>query len=84
MVERDEPGAVVASLGSDHYIADEETFRHVVLTLRSPEFALEGAEVLDGAGNLMRYRFTELERNAGLSEALFHFEAPPGTEVVRP
>jgi outer membrane lipoprotein-sorting protein len=64
--------------------ADEETFRYVVLTLRPPEFALEGAEVLDGAGNLMRYRFTELERNAGLSEALFHFEAPPGTEVVRP
>jgi outer membrane lipoprotein carrier protein len=64
--------------------ADEESFRHVVLTLRSPEFALERADVLDGAGNLMRYRFAELERNAGLAEALFQFEAPPGTEVVRP
>jgi outer membrane lipoprotein carrier protein len=61
-----------------------ESFRHVVLTLRSPKFAIEAAEVLDGAGNLMQYRFIELRRNSGISKAVFHFEPPPGTEVLRP
>jgi outer membrane lipoprotein carrier protein len=61
-----------------------ESFRHVVLTLRAPGFGIEAAEVLDGAGNLMQYRFAKLRRNAGLSDTLFHFEPPPGTDVVRP
>jgi outer membrane lipoprotein carrier protein len=63
---------------------DDESFQHVVLTLRPPEFAIEAADVLDAAGNLMQYRFADLRRNAGLSESLFHFEPPPGTELVRP
>jgi outer membrane lipoprotein carrier protein len=63
---------------------DGAEFRHVVLTLRGPEFGIEAAEVLDGAGNLMQYRFAKLRRNTGLSEAVFHFEPPPGTEVLRP
>lgn len=61
-----------------------ESFRRVVLTLRSPEFTIEAAEVLDGAGNLMQYRFSDIRRNVGLSREVFHFEPPPGTELVRP
>jgi outer membrane lipoprotein carrier protein len=64
--------------------SDEESFQHVVLTLRPPEFAIEAADVLDAAGNLMQYRFADLRRNAGLSKTVFHFEPPPGTELVRP
>jgi outer membrane lipoprotein carrier protein len=64
--------------------SSEQEFRHVVLTLRAPEFAIEVAEVLDGAGNLMQYRFARMRRNSGLSEALFVFEPPPGTELLRP
>ena len=60
------------------------SFRRVDLTLRAPDFAIGEAEVLDRAGNLMRYRFFDLRRNAGLPEGAFHFEPPPGTEVVRP
>ena len=63
---------------------DVDEFRQVVLTLRPPGFSIEEAEVLDAAGNQMHYRFSKLRRNRGLSRALFHFEPPPGTEVVRP
>ena len=59
-----------------------ETFQEVVLTLRAPEFALEEVEVLDPAGNRMRYQFTQIERNRGLPPAAFRFEAPAGTEIV--
>jgi outer membrane lipoprotein-sorting protein len=61
-----------------------DSFRHVTLTLREPEFAILQAEVLDGAGNRMLYRFSELRRNQGLPEGIFRFEAPPGTDVLRP
>jgi len=59
-----------------------ETFRSVVLTVRPPRFAIEAAEVTDGAGNRMQYRFLDLRRNQGLSPSVFHFEPPPGTEVM--
>ena len=61
-----------------------DSFRHVTLTLLAPDFAIRDAEVLDGAGNRMLYRFSELRRNRALPEGVFHFEAPPGTEVLRP
>jgi outer membrane lipoprotein carrier protein len=59
-----------------------ETFEEVVLTLRSPRFALEEVEVLDVAGNRMRYRFSGILRNQGLAGEVFHFEPPPGTAIV--
>jgi outer membrane lipoprotein carrier protein len=64
--------------------SEAESFREVTLTLREPEFAIRLAEVQDGAGNRMLYRFSGLRRNQGLPEGVFHFEAPPGTEVLRP
>ncbi len=64
--------------------ADPESFREVVLTLRPPRFAIDAVEVLDAAGNRMLYRFFDLRRNGGLSSSVFHFEPPPGTEIVRP
>ena len=63
---------------------DPEALREIVLTLRPPDFAIDALEVLDGAGNRMRYRFLELRRNRGLPSSAFHFEPPPGTEIVRP
>jgi outer membrane lipoprotein carrier protein len=59
-----------------------DTFEGVVLTLRHPLYALEEVEVLDLAGNRMRYRFFEIERNTGLPPAAFRFEPPPGTEIL--
>ncbi|MBZ5637979.1 MAG: outer membrane lipoprotein carrier protein LolA [Acidobacteriia bacterium] len=54
----------------------------VVLTVRTPGGAIEGAEVLDPAGNRMQYLFTRVRRNTGLSASVFTFEPPPGTEIV--
>jgi outer membrane lipoprotein carrier protein len=53
----------------------------IVVTLRAPSFALESAEVLDAAGNHMRYAFSGMQRNAGLPRGVFAFDPPRGTEV---
>ncbi len=54
----------------------------ILLTLRPPRYAIEAVEVLDAAGNRMRYRFRRLRRNQGLAEELFRFDPPPGTDIV--
>jgi outer membrane lipoprotein-sorting protein len=60
----------------------EASLEELVLTLRPPQFAIEEVEVLDRAGNRMRYRFSDLRRNRGVEAALFDFEPPPGTEII--
>jgi outer membrane lipoprotein-sorting protein len=60
----------------------EEAFVHVVLLLRPPRFAIEGAEVLDAAGNRVFYRFFDLRRNHRLPAGVFHFDPPEGTLVL--
>jgi outer membrane lipoprotein carrier protein len=59
-----------------------EGFEEVTLTVRSPQFAIEEAGVLDGMGNRTRYEFRSVRRNRGLPESAFRFEPPPGTEIV--
>jgi len=61
---------------------DHAAMSEVTLTLRPPEFAIEGAELLDETGNRTTYAFTNVRRNRALPEGLFAFEPPPGTEVV--
>jgi len=58
-----------------------DALEEIVLTVRPPHFAIEVAEVLDGAGNRMLYRFSKLRRNRGLPEGVFEFVPPPGTEI---
>ena len=62
--------------------ADADVLEQVVVTLRPPQFAIEEVEVLDAAGNRMRYSFRRLTRNAGLPDALFRFDPPRGTEIA--
>jgi len=59
------------------------TFEEVTLEVSTPEYAVTGAEVLDSAGNRIRYGFTRLERNRGIDAERFRLEVPPGTDVVR-
>ncbi len=66
LVRKDDPGALGV----------------VILTLRPPEFLIEGAELVDETGNRTSYTFSNLRRNRVLPEGLFAFEPPPGTEVV--
>ena len=60
----------------------EQTFEAVVLDLDPSSFAILAAEVSDGAGNVIRYRFFDQRRNRGVREEAFHFQPPPGTEIV--
>jgi len=61
---------------------DHAAMTEVTLTLRPPEFRIEGAELLDETGNRTIYTFSNVRRNRALPEGLFAFEPPPGTEVV--
>jgi outer membrane lipoprotein carrier protein len=61
---------------------DQGALSEVTLTLRPPAFSIEGAELLDEAGNRTSYTFSSVRRNRGLPDGLFAFEPPPGTEVV--
>jgi outer membrane lipoprotein carrier protein len=60
----------------------DEGLEEVVLTLGRRGYEIRAAEVLDAAGNRMKYRFSEFKRNVGLPEQLFEFSPPPGTLVV--
>lgn len=62
--------------------AKTDGFEEVTLTLRVFDHAVLFAEVVDGAGNRMAYRFRAIRRNHGVPESLFHFVPPKGTEIV--
>ncbi len=59
-----------------------EGFEEIVLTLRPGDHAIERAEVLDGAGNRVEYRFSGLKRNRGIDPSVFAIEPPPGVEIL--
>jgi outer membrane lipoprotein-sorting protein len=61
---------------------DHAAVTEVTLTLRPPEYAIGGAELLDETGNRTTYSFSNVRRNRALPEGLFAFEPPPGTEIV--
>jgi outer membrane lipoprotein carrier protein len=54
----------------------------VTLDLAPAGYAIEGAEMLDEAGNRTAYVFSDRKRNKRLPVGVFAFEPPPGTEVV--
>jgi outer membrane lipoprotein-sorting protein len=60
-----------------------EGFEEVTVTLDPGSFAIVEAEVLDEAGNRMRFEFRELRRNRGLADGLFVLVPPPGTEIIQ-
>jgi outer membrane lipoprotein carrier protein len=63
-------------------LAHTEGVEAVTLLLRASDHAVTGAEVRDGAGNLMAYRFSEVKRNRDVPESLFRFTPPKGTRIV--
>lgn len=60
---------------------ESESFEELILLTRPPQFAIEGAEIVDPAGNTIRYRFSDLRRNQPLPAGWFAFEPPPGTII---
>jgi outer membrane lipoprotein carrier protein len=59
-----------------------EGVEEILLTLGERDHAIERAEVRDGAGNRVEYRFSRLKRNRGIDPGLFALEPPPGVEVL--
>ena len=54
----------------------------LVLTVEKESYDIVGAEIHDPLGNVTRLQFSKLKRNSGLSDSLFHFEIPPGVDVI--
>jgi outer membrane lipoprotein carrier protein len=52
------------------------------LSVDAQSYDIVGAEIVDPLGNTTRLRFSDLRRNTGLDEAQFHFEVPPGVDVI--
>jgi outer membrane lipoprotein carrier protein len=52
------------------------------LTVDAHSYDIVGAEVIDPVGNVTRLRFSDLRRNTGIDDAQFHFEVPPGVDVI--
>jgi outer membrane lipoprotein carrier protein len=59
-----------------------EDYEELTIELDPGDSAVRSVEVLDAAGNRMRYEFSEVRRNRGVPAEIFEFEPPPGTEVV--
>jgi len=59
------------------------TFSKLILTVDRKTFSVLQADVIDGLGNVTRTRFINIKTNVGLSDSLFQFTAPRGTEVIK-
>ncbi|HEX6852909.1 MAG TPA: outer membrane lipoprotein carrier protein LolA [Candidatus Polarisedimenticolaceae bacterium] len=62
--------------------ANAGALEEILLVFRRDTGAIEGAEILDAAGNRTAYRFEGWKRNRKLPDGVFAFEPPPGTEFV--
>ncbi len=54
------------------------------LVLSAGTYDIVGAVVTDATGGMTRWRFSDLERNLALEDALFQFAIPNGVDVVVP
>jgi len=52
------------------------------LTVSSETFEIQGAEIHDPLGNIVRLRFAEIRRNSDPSDDLFRFDVPDGVDVI--
>ncbi len=59
------------------------TLSKLVLTVDKKTYTVLQADVFDGLGNLTRTQFTDIKTNVGVSNSLFQFAIPPGTEVIK-
>ena len=55
----------------------------LVLTVDKKAYYVVQADVFDELGNVTRTRFIDIKTNVALSNSLFNFTIPPGTEVLK-
>jgi outer membrane lipoprotein carrier protein len=58
-----------------------ENFEEITIFL-GRRHQLRAVEVLDATGNRILYRFPDLKRNRRVSDAIFEFSPPPGTDIL--
>jgi outer membrane lipoprotein carrier protein len=56
----------------------------VEMGLDPTTYDLVAAKVTDAVGNTTSIRFTNVHTNVLLADSMFHFEVPPGADVVQP
>ncbi len=59
------------------------TVKRLTLLVDKKTLYVLQADVFDELGNVTRTRFEEIKTNLGLSDSLFHFSIPQGTEVIK-
>ncbi len=59
------------------------TFSKLVVAVDRKTFTVLQADVFDAMGNVTRTRFSDIQVNVGLSDSLFQFAVPRGTEVIK-
>lgn len=59
------------------------TVKRLTLLVDKKTLYVLQADVFDELGNVTRTRFEEIKTNQGLSDSLFHFSIPQGTEVIK-
>jgi outer membrane lipoprotein carrier protein len=55
---------------------------HVTMELDSSDYDLKGAKVTDALGNTTSITFSSVQRNVQIAGSKFHFEVPPGADIV--
>jgi len=61
---------------------DEQELGRLRLSVETKEYGIVGAEIRDPMGNVTKLRFSNIRRNVGLADSLFHFDVPPGVDVI--
>jgi len=61
---------------------DPEALGLLDLVVSAKTFDILQATVTDPLGNVTRLHFSNIDRKASLDDALFHFTAPPGVDVI--
>ena len=61
---------------------DPEAIGLLDLEVSTTTFDILQATITDPLGNTTRLRFTNIDREAVLDDALFHFTVPPGVDIV--
>ncbi|HJY79992.1 MAG TPA: outer membrane lipoprotein chaperone LolA [Candidatus Binatia bacterium] len=61
---------------------DPEAIGLLDLVVSAKTFDILQATVTDPLGNVTRLHFSNIDRKAPLDDALFHFTAPPGVDVI--
>jgi len=58
-------------------------FKELTFLLDPKTFSVRTTSVVDGAGNVNRFEFSDLKTNTGLTEKDFEFTPPAGTDIVK-